>query len=186
MVIQNKEVPVGLSQNRLLLLGMLLVQDRHGYELMDAVDRQLAAFANLKKASAYYELNRMEAEGLVSARKEERDGRPPRRVFTVTPAGRAAFDQLLREALSQPGAGMATADVGLIFLDWLPAAEAEGLLTTRIESLAESLAACQAMPGHSPGSAVHLTITHLIARLQFEIEWHQSLLERIRERAKRQ
>lgn len=161
---------------------MLQVQDRHGYELMDAVERQLAAFANLKKASAYYELNRMEAEGLIVARKEEQEGRPPRRVFTVTPAGEAAFRELLRDALGHPGAGMTTADMGLMFLDWLPAVEAAELLAQKVAILTETLEACRAMPSHSPGSAVNLTTAHLTARLEFEIEWHRSLLERLQER----
>ena len=173
-----------MSKNRLLLLGVLQVQDRHGYELMDEVDRQLAAFANLKKASAYYELNRMEAEGLVQGRKEEQEGRPPRRVFTVTPKGEAAFRTLLREALSQPGADMTTADMGLMFLDWLPAAEAAQLLGEKVKAMQVSLEACRAMlPAHSHGSAVHLTSAHLIARLEFEIAWHQSLILRLEEGA---
>jgi len=156
---------------------MLLVQASHGYELLDVVDRQLAAFANMKKASVYYELNRMEAEGLITARREEQEGRPPKRVFTVTPAGRAAFQKLLREALSQPGEGVTTADVGLMFLDWLPPQEAASLLSQRVEALEANLAACRAMPGHRPGTAVHLTLGHLIARLEFEINWHRSVIE---------
>lgn len=166
-----------LMQNRLLLLGMLLIQNRHGYELLDEVDRQLAAFANMKKASAYYELNRMEAEGLVTAHRQEQEARPPKRVFTVTPAGRDAFLKLLQEALRQPGTGVTTADVGLMFLDWLPPHEAAALLSQRVEALETSLAACRAMPGHRPGSAVYLTIRHLIARLEFEIHWHRSVIE---------
>jgi DNA-binding PadR family transcriptional regulator len=169
-----------LSQNRLLLLGLLQVQDRHGYELMDVVDRQLAAFTNLKKASAYYELNRMAAEGLIAARTEAQEGRPPRRIFAVTPAGQAAFRDLLREALSQPQAESATADMGLMFLDWLPREEAAGLLQTKVAVLAQSLEACRSMPSHGAGSAVDLTTAHLAARLEFEIGWHQSLIERLK------
>lgn len=169
-----------MSQTRLLLLGMLQVQGRHGYELMDAVEQQLSIFANLKKASAYYELNRMEAEGLVTARKEEQEGRPSRRVFTVTPAGEAAFGQLLREALRRPGAGVGTADVGLLFLDWLPAEEAAALLAERVAALRESLKACRALPGHRPGTGVYQTMAHLVARLEFEIAWHERLIAQLR------
>lgn len=168
-----------MSHTRLLLLGMLQVQERHGYELMDAVDRQFSAFASLKKATAYYELNRMEEEGLVTARKEEQEGRPSRRVFTVTPAGKAAFRDLLREALRQPGAGVAAADAGLMFLDWLPRGEAAALLSERVAALRRSLEACRALPRHRPGSGVHLTIAHLVARLEFEIEWHERLIAQL-------
>jgi DNA-binding PadR family transcriptional regulator len=168
-----------VSQTRLLLLGMLQVQGRHGYELMDAVEQQFSAFANLKKASAYYELNRMEAEGLVTARREEQEGRPSRRVFTVTPAGEAAFRQLLQEALRQPGAGVSTADVGLMFLDWLPVGEAAALLAGRIAALRQSLEAVRALPRHRPGSGIYLTMAHLVARLEFEIAWHESLIAQL-------
>lgn len=166
-----------MNQNRLLLLGMLLVQNRHGYELLDAVEKQLAAFSQLKKATAYYELNRMEAEGLVLSHKEEQEGRPPRRVFTVTPRGKEAFFQMLRDALARPDVGATAGDIGLMFLDWLPAEEAVALLARRVELLRATLEACRTIPSHPPGSAVHLTLAHLKARLEFEIQWHESLIE---------
>lgn len=166
-----------MSQSRLLLLGMLLVQNRHGYELLDAAEKELAVFSHLKKASVYYELNRMEAEGLVVSHKEEQAGRPPRRVFTVTPKGKETFFQLLHNALAQPEVGSVTADVGLMFLDWIPTTEAVSLLTRRVELLRASLAACQSIPEHRPESAVHLALSHLKAKLAFEIQWHESLVE---------
>lgn len=159
---------------------MLLVQQRHGYQILDELDRQLA-FTHLKKATVYYELNRMEAEGLIVARKEEQEGRPPKRVFTVTPDGKEAFHKLLREALSQPAADSAHTDIALIFLDWLPTEEAGALLSQRISALEQELAAYKAMPGHHPGSAVHLTIAHILARLQFEIDWYKSVLKSLQE-----
>jgi len=169
-----------LKQKRLLLLGMLLVQERHGYQILDELDRQLA-FTHLKKASVYYELNRMEAEGLIVARKEEQEGRPPKRVFTVTPAGKEAFHKLLREALSQPAADSTNMDVALIFLDWLPAEEAAALLSQRISALEQELAIYGTMPGDHPGSAIRLTIAHMVARLQFEIDWYKSVLKSLQE-----
>jgi DNA-binding PadR family transcriptional regulator len=165
-----------VSQHRLLLLGLLQVEAQHGYQLTEAMEGHLSRIADLKKATIYYELKRLEAEGLIAARTEQTEGRPPRRVFAVTESGQTAFASLLRESLREPELPICGSDSALIFLDWLPPAEAAALLTERLAGLKERREALSGTPSHGEGSAVDLVLAHARARADLEIRFTEELL----------
>lgn len=171
-----------MEQNRLLLLGLLKAQDQHGYQLVEFVERNLAAMTTLKKGTAYYELKRLEKQRLVSVRVEQDEGRPPRRVYSMTPEGTAAFFALLREALREADPLAPTTDTALMFMDWLPPAEACHLLEERLAGLQQFLQAYQVAPSHGPHSSVDIGIAHAAARLSMEVQWHQELIGRMKAR----
>ena len=71
----------------IVLLSNLRAGPVHGYELKRRVQRPLAAA--LSNNSLYPILNRLELEGAVTHETQEVEGRPPRKVYTLTPVGRA-------------------------------------------------------------------------------------------------
>src|SRR2546423_13106081 len=77
------------------ILGFLIDQPMHGYELKRALSPALPPDKRVNDGVLYPLLKRMEAEGLISGRVERRDGAPERRVFHPTAAGRRAFDEWL-------------------------------------------------------------------------------------------
>lgn len=84
---------------RTLCLAILGCGDSTGYEIRKLVtDGHFSHFVDASFGSIYPALNRMESEGLVVSREEQQDGRPNRKVYSVTDAGRDEF--LL--ALSKP------------------------------------------------------------------------------------
>ncbi|HLR45284.1 MAG TPA: PadR family transcriptional regulator, partial [Brevibacterium sp.] len=62
-----------------------------GYDLAKAFDVNVSHFWAASPQQLYRELDRLEGEGLVSARTVEQERRPNKRVFTVTAAGREAL-----------------------------------------------------------------------------------------------
>ena len=89
-----------LKDKHLHLLGILHTQEVHGYQLSTL----LKAPANpirIGKANAYQLLDSLKKKGLVRAKEERVGNRPPRQVFSITPAGRAEFDRLLNERLAE-------------------------------------------------------------------------------------
>ncbi len=168
-----------MDQNHLLLLGLLKAQESHGYQLMDFVERNLARITSLKKATAYYELRRLEQQGLVSVRKEQEGGRPPRQVFALTAAGEAAFLDLLRESLQMAETPTCSSDIGLMFMNHLSPDEVHTLLRRKLEGLRLSLALYRATPEHAHGSAVNAATAHVAARLETEIAGFESLLQQL-------
>ncbi|OGO12369.1 MAG: PadR family transcriptional regulator [Chloroflexi bacterium RBG_13_68_17] len=75
------------------LLGLLTQQPRHGYELHDAFEAVVGGEANwdIKPAQVYTTLGRLEASGLVEVEGVQKHAGPEKRIYAVTPAGRAAF-----------------------------------------------------------------------------------------------
>jgi DNA-binding PadR family transcriptional regulator len=77
------------------ILGFLIDQPMHGYELKRALSPALPAERRVNDGVLYPLLRRMEGEGLISGRVERREGAPDRRVFHPTEAGRRVFAEWL-------------------------------------------------------------------------------------------
>jgi DNA-binding PadR family transcriptional regulator len=87
-----------LSPTAKVVLGMIAVGARTGYEIKRQVERSTAFFWGASFGQIYPELERLERAGLIRA---SSPGIRRRREFDVTRAGRAA----LREWLAEGGAG---------------------------------------------------------------------------------
>ena len=106
----------------------------HGYQLSEFMENHLALFFDIKKATAYNLLGKMEDKGWVSSREEQEGKRPPRRVFAITPEGETLFQELLREALPEYRRAAFPGNVPILFMDALPPEELEDLLEQRRDS----------------------------------------------------
>ncbi|TCM45019.1 PadR family transcriptional regulator [Kribbella sp. VKM Ac-2568] len=80
------------------VLASLLEGDAAGYELSKRFDVSVANFWSATPQQLYRELERLESEGFVEGRVVEQQRRPNKRVFALTPAGRAE----LRAFIAQP------------------------------------------------------------------------------------
>ena len=80
------------------LLGLLSYQESTGYELTRKFDDSLNNFWHAQSSQIYRELKRLEADGLVWSHTVVQDGRPNRRVYTITDAGRHELARWLAEA----------------------------------------------------------------------------------------
>lgn len=84
---------------RTLCLAVLGCGDSTGYEIRKLVsDGHFSHFVDASFGSIYPALTRMEAEGLVVSREEQQAGKPNRKVYSITDAGREEF----LVALSKP------------------------------------------------------------------------------------
>src|SRR6266581_2828641 len=83
------------------ILGFLIDQPMHGYELKRALSPALPPERRVNDGVLYPMLKRMEAAGLISGRVESREGAPDRRVFHPTAAGRRAFEVWLRSPVEE-------------------------------------------------------------------------------------
>lgn len=84
---------------RSLCLAMLSMGEASGYEIKtQSVEGDWSHFVDASFGSIYSALKALEEEGLVTSRQEGDPGRPPRKVYAITPAGEeeltAAFSEL--------------------------------------------------------------------------------------------
>jgi PadR family transcriptional regulator, regulatory protein AphA len=84
-----------LTATARVILGLLGLAPRTGYDVKRVTDISTRFFWRASYGQIYPELARLETAGLVRAR-EEPHGRRRRRVFELTPGGRDALDEWLR------------------------------------------------------------------------------------------
>ena len=168
-------------EREMLLLGLLRSGEMHGYQLNEYIERTLSFCADVKKATAYFLLDKMEGRGWVTATEHREGNRPPRKVYHLTPGGEAEFQRLLRENLSSFASARSAGDIGLAFLGALESGEASELLRLRRAALAAELDGIRAAPQHGSGlrrvirlnygSGIQLLIDHQIHYLDSELRW---------------
>jgi len=83
------------------LLGFLNYQPHTGYELKQMIDLSTANFWHAKQSQIYMTLKKLEAEKLVISEVEPQEGRPNRRVYTITGAGRKDLQRWLSKPITQ-------------------------------------------------------------------------------------
>lgn len=80
-----------------IILGLLGAHPMSGYDIKRAFDRSLATYWNAGNSQIYTTLKTLAARKLVSSEIIQQEGRPNRRVYSLTPAGRGALDAWLAE-----------------------------------------------------------------------------------------
>lgn len=80
-----------------LILAILNFEDASGYEIKKhSTEGMFSYFVDISYGSIYPTLSRLEADGLVSCRSESQSGKPDKKVYSITDAGRASFLEALR------------------------------------------------------------------------------------------
>lgn len=171
-------------ERELLLLGVLRQGEMHGYQLHDFIEKNMAFCTDLKKPTAYFLLDKMQESGWVSVKEAREGNRPQKRIYKLTAQGEAAFQEMLRENLADFSAAKTGSDIGLAFIDALPADQAQQLLQQRRDAVAEQVAQFEQVPAHA-GSR-QLLIDHQLHYLRSELEWLNLVIRRVKAKARAQ
>lgn len=87
---------------RYALLGLLSYQPMSGYDLKAIFDRSINHFWTAGLSQIYPALSDMVAAGLLTVSVQQQDGRPNRKIYSVTEAGRQALVSWLSEPQPLP------------------------------------------------------------------------------------
>jgi DNA-binding PadR family transcriptional regulator len=132
-----------------LCLGVLVHGDSSGYEIKKAFEE--GALGHIQDASfsaIYPALARLHDEGLVTAKAIEQDGRPAKKVYSITPKGRMAFiDALIVPA--EPDRLRSDFLFQMMFAQLLPARQVEAVIDARLADYAAKLAHMEDGCGHA-------------------------------------
>src|SRR5690606_41017070 len=118
------------------------------------IESNLGRVSGMKRATAYALLERLERRGLVRKDSEVVGNYPPRKVYSITPAGREAFFELLQDLLVATEARPSAADIALMFIDWLERDRVAGFLRDRASRLRALSAELRATPRHKDAPGV--------------------------------
>jgi DNA-binding PadR family transcriptional regulator len=156
-------------ERKLLLLGLLRQHDMYGYQINEMIDAHLGSSINLTKPTAYRLLHNMEIQGWISYREEKVGKRPTRRIYALTERGESAFQELLKNCLSQYQPAEDASTVCLAFLDTLPPEDALPLLENRRDTIEAHIASMKSDENHH--GAFQFIIEHQIRHLETDLEW---------------
>jgi len=169
-------------ERELLLLGVLRHGEMHGYQLHDFIEKNMAFCTDLKKPTAYFLLEKMQENGWVAVKEAREGNRPQKRIYRLTAKGEAAFQELLRDNLSHFSSARTGSDVGLAFIDVLPADQAQEFLLQRRNAVAGQLAEFERAPEHA--GSYQLLIDHQLHYLRSELEWLNLVIRRVKAKAR--
>lgn len=164
-------------EKKLLLLGLLLSQDMHGYQLNEMLQHNPGMPISLKKSNAYKLLNDMEKDGWVTYQEEQQGNRPVRRVYTITGEGEAAFYRLLRENLATSPSPEFPAAIGLDFVSMLPSEEVITLLEQRYQRIEVRFKQLDELSRELRKS--HLSLGYLHHYYNSELQWLGEVINRL-------
>lgn len=163
----------------LLLLGVLMTQSRHGYQINEFIERQLCDVVTMKKPTAYALLDRLAGSGFISVHVEQEGNRPPRKVYTITDAGRSLFSELLKANLSSLDTPVFADDIGLMFLNHLPREQVIELLRKRLTLLESVLENIVEVPPHDGLLTLHIALDHVTALRRADRDWMIATIARL-------
>jgi len=171
-----------MDHRSLLLLGLLMSDSQHGYQIHDFIEKNLTFISNMKKATAYSLLDKLSKDGFIDVSVEFDGNRPPRKVYSINESGRKQFYHLLVKNLSAAESIFYEGDIGFMFLDYLSLNEAIDSLQTKYEVLKEKYNTINHLSIHECSSGVTIAMNHkkrmLEADLSFITETIQQLSER--------
>lgn len=170
-----------MDERALLLLGLLKTQSQHGYQINEFIEKNLRRIINMKKSTAYTILDRLAQAGCVTVHTEQEGNRPPRKVFAITPEGEEQFYSLLRENLAKSDPLLFPGDIGLMFLEHLPADEVVGYLQQRLTQVDEQLQSFERAPIHRYNRGSRLAVDHVQTLLRAERGWLQETIMKLGE-----
>ena len=169
------------------VLAVLLDGDVSGYDLAKRFDASVANFWHALPQQLYAELRRLEHQGLVRGRAVRQQGRPDKRVYRITHAGR----QALRDFAAEPTKPGAVKEDLAVKVYAVGAVDPEALIMALDERAAQAQAKLdryerQANALADPDGAdlgPSLTLARGIAYERENINWCMMAAERLRRHA---
>jgi DNA-binding PadR family transcriptional regulator len=162
-----------------VVLGLLSLRPRSGYDIKTVVDRSTRFFWAASYGQIYPELKRLEQEGLIEG-EDASNGKRGRRVYRLTEAGQEA----LRDWLKGSNLTIELRDESLLrlfFSDTLPHDRGLGLLAARREGYRQMLAYLRSLDdGLGPDPPfVDLVYRWALDYCEWGVAWCDRELERL-------
>lgn len=179
-----------MNPAELAILGLLVEEPRHGYDLEKAIEeRDMREWTEIGFSSIYAILSRLEGQGLVRHEIQASSGKgPPRKVFSVTDSGEKAWRQACLDLLATPDGGQLSFLLGLVALPALPKEAALRSLEQHGDHLRQRMVRVRERQREiGPGSPLFLQgmFEYSLALLRAEIEWTEDFTDRLKQDSER-
>ncbi len=177
---------VRISDLEVAILGLIYEDPKYGYQLEKTIEGWgMRNWTQIGFSSIYYVLKKLDKKGLVSSKLEKVEGKPSRKVFTITELGRKITKEKVSDLLSWNKKIISPFDLGVAYLNYLEPQEVVDCLENykksahgRIKFLESSIKVQKEL--NSPYYVVAL-FSRPLANLKTEIEWIEEFIKEIKE-----
>ncbi|WP_433827049.1 PadR family transcriptional regulator [Actinoplanes sp. CA-015351] len=163
----------------MVLLALLVEAPAHPYRMQQMIkERGQDQLVNVaQRNSVYQALDRLVRDGLARAGSTSREpGRPERTVYEVTEEGVATLRRWLLETLPEPAREFPEFPVSLAFLPMLSPEETRELLSRRLATLQDRVAAIDAQAPPGLPRLFLVEDEYRTVLLRAEIEWLRGIV----------
>ncbi|MDO5835881.1 MAG: PadR family transcriptional regulator [Methanobacterium sp.] len=175
-----------ISDLEAAILGLLYEEPQYGYQLEKTIEGWgMRNWTQIGFSSIYYVLKKLEKKELVTSKLEKVEGKPSRKVFTITEMGKNSMKEKLTDILSWNKKLINPFDLGLAYLNCLDPEEIIECLENYLESaqgrikFLESSVKTQEQMG-APYHMVAL-FSRPLSGLKTEMEWIKDFIEKIKD-----
>jgi len=171
------------------ILGLLHWKPLTGYELKKTFDGSIRHFWTADQSHIYRVLGRLAKQGHVTFESIPQEGKPNRKVYTITEAGRAEFHRWLSAGEPRTSATRNPLLVELFFSGSLSDAQVLDKLRSEIEKSRRELATYESIAGQLLEAAAtsatrgsffsYLTVDYGIQMVRARLDWLQTVCKRI-------
>jgi len=169
---------------KLILLGLLMKVDNHGYNLRKMIEKDLSNLINVDNTSIYYTLNKMEKEGLVTYKVVSDTKRPQKNLYSITDKGKREFRELLLANINNNTRPLLNIDISLYFIDMLDRGEAVERLSNRSRELRKLIFFLKSQERQSlsnnPKGKESIIISHNIKLAETELQFLKDVAETLK------
>lgn len=174
-----------ISGREAAILGLVCEGPRYGYELEKIIkERSMRVWTEIGFSSIYYVLKRLEAKEYVKGVVKDVEGKPSRKVYTVTEKGLNAMKEKVKYVLSQNKKVISPFDLGIAYHDLLTPEEVLECLTLYLESLDEREALIERSVQEKKEGADYV-VTALFTRPLAHVRAERAWVEQFRNDIKR-
>jgi len=171
---------------RTICLGLLSLGPATGYEIKKSFEEgPTGYFIEASFGAIYPALGRLTDEGLIACRTQPQDGKPDRKIYSLTPSGEKAFQEAL---MVSPGPDRFRSEFLflLLFAEHLPTEHLRLMIDKRLEDYRSNLKKLEGADGCTPSAGIEFMRGHAIAVYQTMIRYiedNRHLLEERRQPA---
>ena len=175
-----------ISDLEAAILGLLYEEPQYGYQLEKTIEGWgMRNWTQIGFSSIYYVLKKLEKKELVTSKLEAVEGKPSRKVFTITSHGREIMKEKVRYLLSWNTKLINPFDLGLAYLNYLEPAEVIKCLENHKESALGRIkfleSALKTQEKLNTSYHVMALFSRPLVQLKAEIYWIDEFIEKIKE-----
>ena len=125
---------------KLLILGSLLEQDMHGYELKKVIENRTGDFTNYQFGSIYYAIKTLlKDESIELVGVYDSKDKPSKKVYKITQKGKKVFINELKETLTDTKRRYYKIDEGIMYMNHLSSLETIKILKINLKYINKAL-----------------------------------------------